>query len=244
MSPELGKTTLKRNPVLIDLALQGGGSHGAFTWGVLDRLLEEPWLRIDGISGTLAGAMNAAVLADGLAEGGADGARAALENFWRTVSRAAVLSPFRRGPLDVLLGRWTLDHSPIYVAIDLMSRLFSPYELNPGGSNPLVKFRQKRRLRTLGARADQTIRHSHQCAHRPRPCISKHRYYGGRATRFGLPSHHVPGYRNWRGELLERWRVRQPHDDAPGAGVTSKDTILVQINPVERQDTPRTARDI
>jgi NTE family protein len=94
--------------VLVDFALQGGGAHGAFSWGVLDRLLEEPWLQIDGISGTSAGAMNAAVLASGYAEGGADGARAALESFWRKVSEAARFSPFRRGPLDVLLGRWTI----------------------------------------------------------------------------------------------------------------------------------------
>src|SRR5215212_5871231 len=98
-----------RAPILVDLALQGGGSHGAFTWGVLDRLLEEPWLGIDGVSGTSAGAMNAAVLIDGYAEGGSKGARAALESFWWRVARAALLSPFRRGPLDVLLGRWTLD---------------------------------------------------------------------------------------------------------------------------------------
>jgi predicted acylesterase/phospholipase RssA len=84
------------------------GAHGAFTWGVLDRLLEEPWLRIDGISGTSAGAMNAAVLVDGYAENGANGARAMLENFWQRVSRAALLSPLRRSPLDVLLGRWAL----------------------------------------------------------------------------------------------------------------------------------------
>jgi len=70
-----------RAPVLVDFALQGGGAHGAFTWGVLDRLLEEPWLRIDGISGTSAGAMNAAVLVDGYAESGTEGARAALEDF-------------------------------------------------------------------------------------------------------------------------------------------------------------------
>ena len=62
---------MDRDPILVDLALQGGGSHGAFTWGVLDRLLEEPWLTIDGISGTSAGAMNAAVLVDGHAKGGA-----------------------------------------------------------------------------------------------------------------------------------------------------------------------------
>ncbi|MFZ0673103.1 MAG: patatin-like phospholipase family protein, partial [Pseudolabrys sp.] len=81
-----------REPVLVDLALQGGGSHGAFTWGVLDRLLEEPWLRIDAISGTSAGAMNAAVLADGWVEGGAEGARAALASYWGRVAQAALYS--------------------------------------------------------------------------------------------------------------------------------------------------------
>ena len=59
-----------RDVVLVDLGLQGGGAHGAFTWGVLDRLLEVPWLRFDGISGTSAGAMNAVVMAFGLAKGG------------------------------------------------------------------------------------------------------------------------------------------------------------------------------
>ena len=128
---------ITRKPVLIDLALQGGGSHGAFTWGVLDRLLEEPWLTIDGISGTSAGAMNAAVLVYGHQLGGAAGARDALGAFWRCVSDAAKFSPFQRGPLDVLLGRWTLDSSPMYVAMDLMSRLVSPYDVNPMGKNPL-----------------------------------------------------------------------------------------------------------
>ena len=115
----------------------GGGAHGAFTWGALDRLLEESWLQIDGISGTPAGAMNAAVLVDGHARGGAEAARSALEAFWRNVSRAALLSPLRRGFLDVLLDRWSLDHSPVFVATDMMARLFSPYDLNPGGFNPL-----------------------------------------------------------------------------------------------------------
>src|SRR5271168_3711011 len=136
MATEAIKAAITRDPILVDLALQGGGSHGAFTWGVLDRLLEEPWLGIDGISGTSAGAMNAAVLVDGHSKGGPAGARTALENFWRRVSDAARLSPFRRGPLDVILGRWTLDSSPMYVAMDLMSRLLSPYDLNPMGSNP------------------------------------------------------------------------------------------------------------
>jgi NTE family protein len=128
---------LNRDPVLVDLALQGGGSHGAFTWGVLDRLLEEPWLKIDGISGTSAGAMNAAVLASGYTKGGPEEARKALDGFWRRVSDAALLSPLKRTPLDMLLGRWTMDMSPAFLAFDMAARLFSPYDLNPAGINPL-----------------------------------------------------------------------------------------------------------
>src|SRR3954471_20253867 len=126
-----------REPVLVDLALQGGGSHGAFTWGVLDRLIEEPWLKIEAISGTSAGAMNAALVADGWAQGGAEGARAVLEAYWRRVSQAAAFSPLQRSPLDRMMGRWTLDTSPAYIAMDLMARVVSPYDLNPLGLNPL-----------------------------------------------------------------------------------------------------------
>src|ERR1700747_2795815 len=138
MSLAVGETALmRRQPILVDLALQGGGSHGAFTWGVLDRLLEEPWIKIDAISGTSAGAMNAAVLADGWSLGGADAARAALDAYWRRVSRAAPFSPLQRSPLERLMGRWTLDTSPAYLAMDMLSRIFSPYDLNPTGFTPL-----------------------------------------------------------------------------------------------------------
>ena len=110
---EAANSSLSRDPVLVDLGLQGGGAHGAFTWGVLDRLLEEPWLGIDGISGTSAGAMNAAVLVDGYTSGGAAGARIALDRFWRRVADAGRFSPFQRGPLDVFsaVGRWTFRPS-------------------------------------------------------------------------------------------------------------------------------------
>src|SRR5262249_61266229 len=83
------------------------------------------------------GAMNAAVLVDGYAKGGAERARSQLGLFWKKVSDAALLSPFRRSPLDILLGRWTLDSSPLFLAFDLMARIFSPYYLNPRGVNPL-----------------------------------------------------------------------------------------------------------
>ena len=129
--------TSRRKPVPIDLGLQGGGAHGAFTWGVLDRLLDEPWLQFEGISGTSAGAMNAAVMASGYVHGGADGAKAALATFWKSMSDAARFSPIQRGPLEMLTGKWTLEHSPMYLATEMLSRIFSPYELNPLGTHPL-----------------------------------------------------------------------------------------------------------
>jgi predicted acylesterase/phospholipase RssA len=129
------RKTDRRKP--INLALQGGGSHGAFTWGVLDRLLEDDGLRIVEISGASAGAMNAVVLAQGMADGGEAAARASLARFWRSVAEAGAASPIRRGPLAVLTGDWSLDRSPGYLAADLLSRVASPYDLNPGGFNPL-----------------------------------------------------------------------------------------------------------
>src|SRR5262249_33663040 len=87
----------------INLALQGGGAHGGFTWGVLDRLLEEERLSFEGVSATSAGAMNAVVLAYGLTEGGREGARKALEGFWRRVSHAAAVGPLQPTWLDRLM---------------------------------------------------------------------------------------------------------------------------------------------
>jgi NTE family protein len=133
----VGSYKAPREPVLVDLALQGGGSHGAFTWGVLDRLLEEPWLKIEAISGTSAGAMNAAVLVSGHMQGGEKGARAALDAYWKCVADAAKFSPLQRSPIDRLMNRWTLDTSPAYLAMDLMSRVVSPYSLNPLGLKPI-----------------------------------------------------------------------------------------------------------
>ena len=124
-------------PKVIELALQGGGSHGAFTWGALDRILEDDRLSIEGVSGTSAGAMNAVALADGMARGGPAEARRSLERFWSATSAAARLSPIQRSVIDVFMGNWTLDTSPSYFVADQLSRLFSPYDLNFLDINPL-----------------------------------------------------------------------------------------------------------
>ena len=130
-------TVAARQPVLVDLALQGGGSHGAFTWGVLDRLLQEGEFAIDSVSGTSAGAMNAVVLADGLARGGADAARQALQQFWVAVAAEPGLATFL-APMAGQFGQaWNLDNSPAYVFLDMVSRVWSPYDFNPLVYHPL-----------------------------------------------------------------------------------------------------------
>jgi len=121
----------------INLALQGGGSHGAFTWGVLDRIFEDGRVWIAAISGTSAGALNGVVAAQGMYDAGGEGARAELERFWRAVSQAGQASPITRSVFDKLMGNWSLDTSPGYIWMDLLTRLASPYDLNPLNMNPL-----------------------------------------------------------------------------------------------------------
>jgi NTE family protein len=234
-----------REPVLIDFALQGGGSHGAFTWGVLDRLIEEPWLRIEAISGTSAGAMNAALVADGWMQGGAEGARAALDAYWRRVSRAAAFSPLQRSPLDRLMGRWTLDTSPAYVAMDLMARVLSPYDLNPLGFNPL------RDILTDSINFDRLARAPIKLF------ITATNVRTGRGRIFRnaeitadvlLASACLP-------TMFQAIEIDDdPYWDGGYAGnptltplvreSDAHDIILVQINPRERPDRPRTANEV
>jgi len=122
----------------VNLALQGGGAHGAFAWGVLDRLLEENSVAFDGISATSAGAVNAVVLAYGLTKGGREGARQALREFWQQISDAALLSPLQPSVLDRLTGNRSLETSPIFLLFHMLTQVVSPYELNPFNSNPLL----------------------------------------------------------------------------------------------------------
>jgi len=234
-----------RQPLLVDLALQGGGSHGAFTWGVLDRLLEEPWLEFEAASGTSAGAMNAVVLADGLAAGGRDGARAALAAFWKRVADAGAFSPFRRGPVEMMTGSWSLDHSPVYVAMDLASRMFSPYDVNPLGTNPLED--------VLAASVDFA-----RVARSPFKVFvtaTNVRTGKGRVFRNAQISPKVLLASACLPTMFQAVEIDgDPYWDGGFSGnpsmgplireCVSDDTILVQINPIERTGTPRSAREI
>lgn len=120
----------------VTLALQGGGSHGAFTWGVLDRLLEDGRIEINAISGASAGAMNAALLAYGFTVAGRDGARQALADFWESVASCMPLTLERdAGASDFALG--AAAGNPALQGFILLTRFFSPYQLNPLDLNPL-----------------------------------------------------------------------------------------------------------
>ena len=234
-----------RDTVLVDLALQGGGSHGAFTWGGLDRLMDEPWLRIDAISGTSAGAMNAVVLAGGFAADGPAGAKSALSAFWRRVADSARFSPIRRSPFDVVLGRWTLDTSPFYLAFDLASRVFSPYDLKFAGANPLQ--------RVLADSVDFA-----QVARSPiRLFVTATNVHTGRGRVFRnaeltpdivlasacLPTLfraiEIDGQSYWDGGYAGNPTITPLVRESD-----SHDTLLVAVNPIERPETPRSAREI
>ena len=234
-----------RETLMIDLALQGGGSHGAFTWGVLDRMLEAPWLEIEGISGTSAGAMNAAVLASGLATGGREGARTALAEFWRRVSRAAAMSPFQRTPLDKIMGRWTLDNSPAYLTADLMARLVSPYAFGMTDYNPLRDILCE--IIDFEAIAQGPVK----------LFITATNVRTGRGRVFRrheitpdvllasacLPTLYraveIDGEAYWDGGFAGNPTITPLVNECE-----AHDVVLVQINPVERPDVPKDARDI
>jgi NTE family protein len=236
---------MSRSPVLVDLALQGGGAHGAFTWGVLDRLLEEDWLKIEGISGTSAGAMNAAVLVSGHAQDGAAGAKASLEAFWRAVSDAARFSPFRRSPFDILTGQWTIDNSPLFIAFDLIARVVSPYDLNPNGLNPLsdvlaecIDFDLIDRAPIKLFVTATNVRTGRGRVFRNTE-ITPDVLLASACLPAMFQAVEIDGEAYWDGGFAGNPTITPLVQECD-----SQDTILIQVNPVERPGTPRSAREI
>lgn len=233
-------------PKIVELALQGGGAHGAFSWGVLDRLLADERIHIEGISGTSAGAMNAVVVADGMQRGGPEAARAALGRFWRAVSDAARFSPIRRTPLDVLFGRWSLDFSPGFVFFDYLTRLVSPYELNPLDLNPLrdllvdqIDFERVNCCTQLKVFVTATnVRTGRPKVFR-KPKITADAVLASACLPFVFRAVEIDGEAYWDGGYMGNPALF-PLVDECGA----RDMIIVQINPFVRDEIPRTARDI
>jgi NTE family protein len=230
----------------VNIALQGGGAHGAFTWGVLDRLFEDDRLWIEAISGTSAGAMNAVVAAQGMFEGGAAGARARLASFWRAVSKAARTSPLRRSPLAALTGDWSLKSSPAYVAFDIAARLASPYDVNPLGLNPLrdvvsaeIDFAKVRACRDMGVFVGATNAETGLGRAFAREEITLDTVMASACLPYLFRAVEIDGAPYWDGGYSGNPPLMPFLESSP-----SDDVMIVQINPIRRDGAPRRAQDI
>lgn len=230
----------------VSLALQGGGAHGAFTWGVLDYLLEDGRLAIEAITGASAGAMNAVVLVEGWLEGGRDGARQQLRKFWKRVSLDGRLSPVQRSLFDHFLNYWSGTHGSTNIWSGAFSHVANPYDLNPLDINPLrdalnelINFERVRacketklfvsatnvwtgKIRVFSA-SELTV--DHVLASACLPTIFK--------------AVEIDGEPYWDGGYTGNPALFPLFYEAE-----SDDILLVQINPIERRSTPRTAEEI
>jgi NTE family protein len=230
----------------IDLALQGGGSHGALTWGVLDRILEDERLEISGISGTSAGAMNAVVLAQGFHQGGRDGARQALAAFWRAVSDAARFSPVQRSWWNRITGNFNLDSSPGYLFFDNLTRLFSPYELNPLDINPLrdlvaetIDFDRVNACATPKIFVTATNVRTGQARIFTQPHLSVETIMASACLPSLYQAVEIDGEAYWDGGYIGNPALYPLVDQT-----ACRDIVIVQINPMTRHDLPRTGPEI
>ena len=235
---------------LIDLALQGGGSHGAFTWGVLDRLLEEDWLKISGISGTSAGAMNAVALAAGLMDGGRQGAQRVLRQFWQRVAQASPFQPWNAAAMETVIGpaaHWIAPWlEPWAHAADALGRQLSPYQINPLNLNPLRDI-------LLDTVDFERVR----CCHKTRLFVAATQVRTGALRVFdqhGLTADQVlasaclpllfqaveiGGEAYWDGGYAGNPSLMPLITDSP-----ANDLLLVQINPIRRDTVPTRSSDI
>lgn len=231
----------------VNLALQGGGAHGAFAWGVLDRLIEDGRFPFEGISATSAGAMNAAVLAYGMTRGGPDGAREALEGFWRAVSDAAALySPYRALPWLKAFGQHSLDHSPGYLWMDMATRLFSPYQLNPLNFNPLrdvlerhVDFAQLRRESDIKLFLCATNVETGKVRTFTCRDVTADAVLASACLPFMFQAVEIEGQFYWDGGY-----VGNPAIFPLIYECESRDVVIVHLNPIVRHGCPRTAAEI
>lgn len=236
----------------IHLALQGGGALGAYTWGVLDRILEDDRLTLGAISGTSAGAMNGALLCEGFAEGGAQEARAALRRFWEGIAASTAGGALNGSPVAAVFGalapRWaqTALAAPWLMWLDLMSRVASPYDVNPLNLNPLKEVLEKlvdfNRVRTCDA-LKLFVCATHVESGRVRVFTNNEMTADHVMASACLPllfqAVEIDGEAYWDGGFVGNPALFPLFEVA-----ASRDIVIVQINPIERPGVPKTARKI
>ena len=240
--PETPKPARKK----INLALQGGGAHGAFTWGVIDHILDDGRLDIEGISGASAGAMNAIMLADGLARGGPAEARKRLADFWRAASLGGNLPAAQRALMARLFSFMPMEGSPVQAWFDVMSNYFSPYDTNPLNINPLkdvierfVDFDAVRKCDKLKLFVSATNVHTGRLHVFKRETISADAIMASACLPMLFHAVEIDGVPYWDGGYLGN-PVIFPFFSTTEA----EDVLVVQINPMTRNETPKSSQEI
>ncbi|MEO0878617.1 MAG: patatin-like phospholipase family protein [Pseudomonadota bacterium] len=231
----------------VNLALQGGGAHGAVTWGVADRLLEDERIAIDSISGTSAGAINAAALAYGLHLAGADGAREKLHELWQAISKAGSLySPVSRSPFDLMFGAFDFTNALSYQAFDMFTRTLSPYQFNPFDINPLrdiledcIDFEKLRactatRLYLSATNVRTGKVHVFKTAEASLDAV-----LASTCLPFLFKAVEIDGEHYWDGGYMGNPVLFPFFYEAD-----TSDVVIVHVNPLERDEVPTTAPDI
>lgn len=234
------------NPRPVSLALQGGGAHGAFTWGVLDAILAEPSLRIEAISGASAGAMNAVALAEGFAEDGAEGARRQLRKFWERISDGAAFSPIQRSLFSQLMGQWDIERTPGFVWWNWFSQFSSPYQSNPFDLNPLrevlaneIDFARIRRCTSIRLFISATNVHTGRVVIFDQTKLEAAHVLASACLPRVFQAVEIEGVPHWDGGYMGNPALFPLFH----AG-ESQDILLIQITRMIRRETPKTARAI
>ncbi len=230
----------------INLALQGGGAHGAFTWGVLEGLIEDGRIEIEGISGTSAGAINAVMVADGIAHGGPQEACKRLADFWRAASRDGDLPAMQRAVIDRLFSILPMEGWPVQEWFDALSRFWSPYDLNPLNINPLkdvidrfVDFDALRAYPGPPLFVAATNVHTGRLRVFSRDKITVDVVMASACLPMLFRAVEIDGIPYWDGGYLGNPAIFPFFDSTE-----TEDVLLVQINPLERRMTPRSQNEI
>jgi NTE family protein len=230
----------------INLALQGGGAHGAFTWGVLDHLMHDGRLAVEGISGSSAGAINAVMLADGLARGGPEEARKRLAEFWRATSLGGNLPALQRSVVERLFSFMPLEGTPAQAWFGALARYLSPYDLNPLNINPLkdlierfVDFEAVRHCTELQLFISATNVHTGRLHIFPRDKISADAIMASACLPFLFRAVEIDGVPYWDGGYLGN-----PVIFPFFRSTETEDVLIVQINPLVRRTIPTSAKEI
>ena len=233
-------------PKKLSLALQGGGSHGAFSWGVIDQLLLDGRIEIEAISATSGGALNAVVLAQGLLEGGPEAGRAALLTFWKKVAVMAELLPLRMKAVDTMLGHVGIDISPSSMALDYITRIFSPSQFNLFDINPLrgiieemVDFPRLQERSPVSLYIGATQVRSGKGVVFDTKTLSLDAVMASSCLPFVFKTVQVDGEAYWDGSFT----ACPPLSPLVNNSI-SPDILLVQIHPNVNEDVPTSASDI